>query len=55
MTVEHLFFITVIDNMRRFPLIRKIGQLILPSLTVSVRDKHSGYSRKQVAKYEHLH
>lgn len=50
MTVEHLFFITVIDNLRRYPLIRRLGQWILPNLTVSIRDKHSGYSRQQIAK-----
>ena len=47
---EHLFFITLVDNLRRYPFVRRMGQLILPSLTVRIRDKHSGYSRKQVAK-----
>ncbi|MCJ1383955.1 hypothetical protein MMC17_007069 [Xylographa soralifera] len=52
MTVKHLFFITVVDNLRRYPLVRRLGQAILPSLTVSVRDKHTGYSREQVARYK---
>ncbi|PVH97979.1 putative cytochrome P450 [Periconia macrospinosa] len=50
MTTEHLFFITLLDNMRRYPLLRQIGSTLLPSLTTSIRDKHSGYSRSQVSK-----
>jgi len=49
MVSEHLFFITVVDNLRRYPFVRQIGQWILPSLTVAVRDKHTGYSRQKVA------
>ncbi|KAL6915492.1 hypothetical protein FSST1_006987 [Fusarium sambucinum] len=50
MVVEHLFFITVLDNLRRFPLIAAIGRRLLPKLTVRVRDRHSGYSRDKVAR-----
>lgn len=50
MTVKHLFFITLLDNLRRYPLLRRLGQLVIPRLTVAVRDKHTGYSRQQVAK-----
>lgn len=50
MIVEHLFFITVLDNLRRFPLLTAIGRRLLPKLTVHVRDKHSGYSRNKVAR-----
>ncbi|KAF5027086.1 hypothetical protein F66182_798 [Fusarium sp. NRRL 66182] len=49
MVVEHLFFITVLDNLRRYPFIAAIGRRLLPRLTVSVRDRHSGYSRAKVA------
>ncbi|KAL0938283.1 benzoate 4-monooxygenase cytochrome p450 [Colletotrichum truncatum] len=48
MIVEHLFFVTVLDNLRRFPLLAAIGKVLLPKLTVSVRDRHSGYSRDKV-------
>ncbi|KAK2610031.1 hypothetical protein N8I77_003491 [Diaporthe amygdali] len=50
MIVEHLFFVTVLDNLRRYPLIAAIGRKCLPRLTVSVRDRHSGYSREKVAR-----
>ncbi|PGG97499.1 hypothetical protein AJ79_09169 [Helicocarpus griseus UAMH5409] len=46
--VKHLFFITVLDNLRRYPLFVTLGKMFLPFATVSVRNKHSGYSRKQV-------
>ena len=49
MISKHLFFITVVDNLRRYPLVRQLGQWILPNLTVAIRDKHTGYSRKKVA------
>jgi hypothetical protein len=50
MITEHLYFITVMDNLRRYPLIAAIGKFLLPKLTVSVRNKHSGYSRAKVQK-----
>ncbi|KAE8361745.1 cytochrome P450 [Aspergillus caelatus] len=46
---EHLYFITILDNLRRYPLIAAIGKNILPHLTVSVRNKHTNYSRRKVA------
>ncbi|KAJ6134169.1 cytochrome P450 [Penicillium sp. IBT 18751x] len=48
--VEHLFFITVLDNLQRFPLLKAMGTKILPRLTTSVRDKHSGFSREKIAR-----
>ncbi|RAQ59967.1 cytochrome P450 [Aspergillus flavus] len=49
MIEEHLYFITILDNLRRYPLIAAIGKTILPHLTVSVRNKHTNYSRRKVA------
>ncbi|KAI1208442.1 cytochrome P450 [Annulohypoxylon truncatum] len=45
---KHLFYVTLLDNLSRYPLIRKIGQALLPKFTVSIRDKHVGFSRRQV-------
>lgn len=45
---KHLFFITLIDNLRRVSLLLSIGRFLLPRFTVGVRDKHSGYSRAKV-------
>nr|ANM86459.1 putative cytochrome p450 [Cladonia uncialis subsp. uncialis] len=45
---KHLFFITLIDNLRRVSLLFSIGRFLLPRFTVGVRDKHSGYSRAKV-------
>ncbi|KAL8893363.1 MAG: hypothetical protein Q9192_005343 [Flavoplaca navasiana] len=44
----HLFFITLADNIRRLPFGPAIGRLTAP-LTGSIRKKHTGYTRKQVA------
>lgn len=44
----HLFFITLLDNLRRVPLLLSIGKVLLPKLTVSIRNKHSSYSRAKV-------
>ncbi|KEQ98176.1 hypothetical protein AUEXF2481DRAFT_72492 [Aureobasidium subglaciale EXF-2481] len=46
---EHLFFITIVDNLRRYPLFVTLGRWIMP-LTASLRDKHTGLSREKVAK-----
>ncbi|KAF2677436.1 cytochrome P450 [Lentithecium fluviatile CBS 122367] len=46
--VSHLYFITVLDNLRRYPLFVTIGKLLLPFATTAVRDKHSGYTREKV-------
>lgn len=50
MVAKHLFFITVIDNLRRYPLVRKFGQWLLPKLTLDVRKKHTDFSRDKVAR-----
>ena len=47
---KHLFFITVVDNLRRYPFLRWLGKTLLPHLTVKVQNKHSGYSRQKIAK-----
>lgn len=46
--LDHLFEITLVDNLRRFPIMATLGRLLLPSLTVAVRSKHSNYARKKV-------
>ncbi|MCJ1296591.1 hypothetical protein MMC34_008157 [Xylographa carneopallida] len=46
---KHLFFITVVDNLRRYPFLRWLGKTLLPHLTVKVQNKHSGYSRQKIA------
>jgi len=45
---KHLFFITLIDNLRRVPFLLSVGKYLLPKLTVGVRDKHSRYSKAKV-------
>ena len=46
--VSHLYFITVLDNLSRYPMLANLAQQILPWATTSVRDKHSGFTRKKV-------
>lgn len=46
--VEHLYFVTILDNLRRYPLMVTLGKCILPFATVKVRDRHSGYTRAHV-------
>ncbi|KAK5631624.1 hypothetical protein RRF57_007338 [Xylaria bambusicola] len=48
--LEHLLEISLVDNLRRFPFLATLGKWILPSLTVKVRNKHTGYSREKVQK-----
>ncbi|KAF2492614.1 putative cytochrome P450, partial [Lophium mytilinum] len=48
--VKHLFFITVMDNMRRYPFLVALGKRIWPWATVAVMKKHSEYTRAQVAR-----
>lgn len=50
MIVSHLFFITVLDNVGRYPIAAFIGRHLLPRLTVSVRGRHSRYSRDMIAR-----
>jgi hypothetical protein len=47
--LEHLFFITVADNLRRFPLVPTLARLLFPS-SVATQNKHTGYTRDQVAR-----
>ena len=46
--LKHLFFITLLDNLRRYSLLLTIGKYLLPRWTVGIRNRHSGYSRAQV-------
>lgn len=48
--LKHLFFITLMDNLRRYSVLLTIGKYLLPRWTVGVRNKHGGYSRGQVAR-----
>ena len=50
MIAKHLFFITVVDNLRRYPLVRWLGQNLLPWLTVEIQNKHSGFSREKISR-----
>ena len=52
--LKHLFFITLMDNLRRYAFLLALGRYLLPRWTVSIRDKHSGYSRRKVAQYDLL-
>ena len=51
MIAKHLYFITVVDNLRRYPLVRWLGVKLLPWLTVDIQKKHSGYSRAKIARW----
>lgn len=46
--LNHLLEITLVDNLRRFPVVAALGRLLLPSLTVAVRNKHSNEARRKV-------
>lgn len=45
--VEHLYFITLADNLRRLPLVVTLWRLIFPS-TLAHQNQNSRYSRKKV-------
>ncbi len=45
----HLFFITVVDNLRRLSFGPTVGRLLSP-FTGAIRDKHTGYTRDQVTR-----
>ena len=47
--LDHLFFVTVADNLRRFPLVTMLFKTLFPS-TVATRNKNSTYSRAQVSR-----
>ncbi|KAF6809469.1 Isotrichodermin C-15 hydroxylase 6 [Colletotrichum plurivorum] len=48
--LKHLFEVTMVDNLRRIRVLETLGRWLLPSLTSSVREKHSMYSRQKVQK-----
>lgn len=50
LVVKHLFYVTLLDNLQRYPIVKTVGQALLPWFTVSVRNKHIGYTRRQVQK-----
>ena len=50
MIAKHLYFITVVDNLRRYPLMRWLGGKLLPWLTVEIQNKHSGFSRAKISR-----
>jgi len=47
MLTKYLFFVTLIDNLRRLPFIMTIGRLIAP-LTSGVQAKNAAYTRELV-------
>ncbi|KAL8898400.1 MAG: hypothetical protein Q9207_006723 [Kuettlingeria erythrocarpa] len=47
--LEHLYLITVADNLRRLPLVTTLTTWLLPS-TIATRNQNSQFSRQQVAK-----
>lgn len=49
--LKHLLAITLVDNLRRWPLMATLGKIVLPRATTNVRDKHSNFSRSQVKRY----
>ena len=50
MIAKHLFFITVVDNLRRYPFVRWLGRTLLPRLTVDIQNKHCNFSRQKVSR-----
>jgi hypothetical protein len=46
--LRHVFIATILENMRRYPILVALGRYILPWMTTSVIDKHSGYTREKV-------
>ncbi|KAJ5139217.1 cytochrome P450 [Penicillium bovifimosum] len=46
---DHLYLITLIDNLSRLPLVATIAKIIFPS-TLVVQNKNSKYSRRQMEK-----
>lgn len=45
--VSHLYFITLVDNLRRLPCVATLSKLLFPS-TVAVQNQNSQYSRRKV-------
>jgi cytochrome P450 len=48
--LEHLFEITLLDNLGRFPVLDNLSKYVFPWLTTRVRAKHQRYSRHKVQK-----
>ncbi|KAI0547224.1 cytochrome protein [Xylaria curta] len=48
--LKHLFEVTLLDNLGRFPLLDAVSRYVLPWLTTRVRSKHQRYSREKVQK-----
>jgi hypothetical protein len=48
--LNHLFEVTMVDNLRRVEILAFLGRLLLPSLVAGVREKHSMFSRAKVQK-----
>ncbi|KAK2616579.1 hypothetical protein QQS21_000402 [Conoideocrella luteorostrata] len=46
--VSHLYFITLIDNLRRLPFVASLAKLLFPS-TLAVQNKNSRYARQKVS------
>ena len=46
--VSHLYFITLIDNLRRLPFVATLTRLLFPS-TLAMQNKNSQYARQKVA------
>ncbi|KAF5861253.1 hypothetical protein ETB97_000445 [Aspergillus alliaceus] len=49
MVEDHLYFITVADNLRHFPVVTLIAKLLSPFQN-GIRRKHTGYTRDKVAR-----
>ncbi|KAK1689331.1 cytochrome P450 [Colletotrichum godetiae] len=45
--VSHLYFITLVDNLRRLPFVARLTRVLFPS-TLAVQNQNSQYSRKKV-------
>jgi cytochrome P450 len=50
MISTHLWAITMADNLRRYPIVKWMGEKIIPRLTSEVQRKHTNYSRIKVAR-----
>jgi hypothetical protein len=47
---DHLYLVTLIDNLSRIPYVSTIAKAIFPS-TLLVQNRNSEFSRRQVEKY----
>lgn len=51
--LNHMYIITLIDNLRRLPLVVTLTKLLFPS-TFALRNRNSEYSRQKVSEYVSL-